>query len=1460
MAYIQGTVNNDTLTGTAQSDEIYGLAGNDSLLGQDGSDYVDGGNGNDTVKGGLGSDAVYGEGGNDSLLGEAGIDDLSGGEGNDTLNGGEGDDFFFSDAGSDSIIGGIGDDYLTLYLSAETASLTINYADINNGTVSNGISFKEVENITTNSGSGNDSITGGAFSDDVGGGNGNDTIKCGLGNDGVSGDGGNDSLLGEAGIDDLSGGEGNDSLDGGLGNDYLSGGEGNDTLNGGEDDDYLYGENGNDSILGDAGNDYLDGAAGNDTLDGRTGNDTLTGGLGNDIYRIDNLADVVTETSTTSVDTLESPLTNSLTSYTKIENLTLIGTNNIDGTGDSGNNYLTGNSGNNRLDGGLGVDTLKGGAGNDTYVKDTTSDSFIEGSNEGIDTIETNLTLTLTSYTNIENLTLTGSDNVNGTGDAGNNQIAGNSGNNLLTGGDGNDTLNGGLGIDTLAAGLGNDTYIVDTTTDVITEAPSEGTDTVNSSITFSITSLTNLENIALTGTGAISATGNAGNNSLSGNSGNNLLTGGDGEDTLDGGLGIDTLEGGLGNDSYVVDITTDVITEAASEGTDTVNSSVTLSLASLANLENITLTGGAAISAAGNTGDNRLTGNSGNNQLIGGDGSDTLDGGLGIDTLVGGLGNDSYIVDTTTDVITEAPSEGTDIVNSSVTFSIASLANLENITLTGGAAISATGNTGDNRITGNTGNNQLTGGEGSDTLDGGLGIDSLTGGLGNDTYIVDTTTDVITEAPSEGIDIVNSSVTFNLANLANIENLTLTGSDNLNGTGDAGNNSIAGNSGNNLLTGGDGEDTLEGGNGLDTLVGGLGNDSYIVDTTTDAITEAASGGTDTVNSSVTFTIATLANVENITLTGTSAIGATGNTGNNLLTGNTANNTLSGGAGNDTLNGGAGSDIIGGGTGNDRFVFAFGQSLATGRDRVSDFAIGSDQIDLLTNLGSEVSIPTSLSRAADSTASDLFVLAGQVFADSDGALSGNQPLGINSAALAVVTSGSATGTYVIVNNNVAGFQSSQDLLINITGYTGTLPGFGSVAPTTLFAPDSITPTLSVSNLTVVEGNTTTADFVLTLSNPTTSAVTVQYTTSDGTATGGSDYTSITSPLTVTLAANETIKTVSVTLLNDSVNEADEIFTLNLSNPTNTVLGNQTATATITDTLTSSVSATLPALVENLTLTGSANVDGTANAGNNFISGNSSNNLLSGLDGNDTLDGGLGIDTLVGGLGNDSYVIDTTTDVLTEVSGGGIDTVNSSVTYTIASGTNLENLTLTGTAVISATGNSSNNFLTGNTANNTVNAGGGNDTLNGGASSDILSGGTGNDVFEFAFSQSLATGRDRVSDFAIGTDKIDLLTNSGGAVATPTSLSRAADSTASDLFVLAGQVFADSDGALTGNQALGINSAALAVVTSGSATGTYVIVNNTQAGFQSSQDLIVNITGYTGTLPALGSVAPSTLFV
>jgi Ca2+-binding RTX toxin-like protein len=177
------------------------------------------------------------------------------------------------------------------------------------------------------------------------------------------------------------------------------------------------------------------------------------------------------------------------------------------------------------------------------------------------------------------------------------------------------------------------------------------------------------------------------------------------------------------------VDNTADSITENLNEGTDIVFSSVTYTLST--NVENLTLQGTTAINGTGNDLNNSITGNTVANILIGGLGNDTLRGNAGADTMIGGFGNDSYYVDNTADSITENLNEGTDIVFSTVTYTLTT--NVENLMLQGTSTINGTGNELNNSITGNTADNVLTGGLGNDTLTGNAGADTLIGGFGND-------------------------------------------------------------------------------------------------------------------------------------------------------------------------------------------------------------------------------------------------------------------------------------------------------------------------------------------------------------------------------------------------------------------------------------------------------------------------------------------------------------------------------------------------------------------------------------------------------------------------------------------------------------------------------------------------------------------------------------------------------
>ena len=688
------------------------------------------------------------------------------------------------------------------------------------------------------------------------------------------------------------------------------------------------------TLTGTNANDTLTGGEGSQTLDGGLGADVMVGGLGDDTYVVDNVRDVVSESSTnpTEIDTVRvvAPLlAYSLARLPNIENLTYEGSGNARLTGNNSANVITAGTGNDTLEGGLGVDTLIGGRGNDIYFVDQLGDLVQEALDQGRDKVFSTLT-TYTLTSNVEDLTLMGRATT-GVGNDLSNHIVGNVLANSLVGGEGADTLDGGRGVDTLVGGAGDDVYIVDTyvlrrgqlfSFDSVIESENGGVDRVESTVTYVLPD--HVENLTLLGRSKINATGNSLANHLVGNSGQNML---------DGQGGDDTLEGGAGNDTYIAYAANENIIELANSGVDTVRAKVDFSLASLDHVENATLLddNNTAIYLTGNSLGNVLTGNrwnnylsgmNGNDTIFGGAGDDLLDGGIGADRLIGGVGNDTYVVDNPLDVIVEAKGAGDDVVEVSrnsllQAYSIAKFAGVEHLLYEGFLDIN---------LTGNALNNSVVSSIGDDTLDGGGGADTLIGGAGDDVYIVDTyrnirgalVRDIVIEVADEGTDTIKSSViSLDLSNYPHVENIELMGRARLNATGDSLANVLVGNLAANLLQGGGGNDTLmgaagndtlDGGAGADSLVGGSGNDTYVVDDANDVIVESTTlpKEIDTVRASLTWTLGD--NLENLVLTGVSNINGTGNSLNNTITGNAGNNVLNGGSGADVMLGGAGND------------------------------------------------------------------------------------------------------------------------------------------------------------------------------------------------------------------------------------------------------------------------------------------------------------------------------------------------------------------------------------------------------------------------------------------------------------------------------------------------------------------------------------------------------------------------
>lgn len=1292
---LTGTVGNDLLRGLGGDDTLLGLDGNDTLEGGDGNDQLSGGNGNDTLDGGAGDDQLYagtpGETGSNILRGGAGADRLEGYSGNDTFHGGTGNDTFFDNYGGQNVyLFGRGDGQdtinspygtvrfaagvlptdvtargnrdlsMTLSINGTTdqinisgwmnpfSTVRIDRVEFADGTVWNTATLRAM------------ATTGTPGDDYLGGTNGNETL---------AGLGGNDWIEAYSGNDVLDGGSGNDTLWGGLGDDtYVFGrGYGADLIqdDGGIADriqlvsgillaDVTLLLNGSVLLLSldqtatqmrFAGIEQLEFAGGpiwdaaaiaGHTFVGSV--NAMTGTAGNDTFVVDNTLDTVTEGANQGTDTIQS-----LVSYTlpdNVENLTLTGYFNVDGTGNSLNNVIIGNSGNNTLAGGLGFDTLQGGAGDDAYTL-VGGGVIIEAPNQGLDAITfigdaVNGGWNYTLPDHVENLFVSAAGQVISSARS----FYGNALGNVMQGdADWFNFIDGGLGADTMAGGRFSDTYVVDNAGDVILETGSS-TDTVLSSVSFTLSS--KLENLTLTGTAAINGTGNELNNVLTGNSGANILT------------------GGAGDDTYVIGAG-DTIIELSGQGTDTVSSDQSVILN--ADLENVTLTGMDEINATGNAADNVLTGNSAAN---------VLDGGAGADQLIGGDGDDTYRVGTG-DTIVEQPFQGIDTVVTDATFTLSN--DLEHLTLIGNAAINGTGNSGNNVLTGNSAANILTGGAGDDTyvVDGadtiienaGEGIDTvqtsaswaltgdlehltltgtnainatgnaldnilagnsaanvLIGGVGDDTYIVDGT-DTIVELADEGTDTVQSSASFTL--MPNLEHLTLTGTAAVNGIGNALNNIVNGNVGANVL---------DGGGGADTMFGDAGDDTYMVDNVGDAVTENASAGVDTVQSSITYTLG--ANVENVTLTGTAAINGTGNSLANVLIGNSAANVLTGGAGNDTYVVGAGDTV----------TEAAGAGTDTVRSDVT-WTLGNN-IEHLTLTGTAAINGTgntlNNTLIGNSAAN---VLSGGTGNDTMSGGAGNDTYVVNVTG-DVVTELANEGTDMVqsavtwtLGANLEHLTLTGTAAINGTGNTLDNILTGNSAANTLTGGaghDTLDGGVGSDTMVGGTGNDTyivnaTGDIVTEQANE--GIDTVQ---SAVTRTLGANLENLT--LTGTTAINGTGNTLDNVLVGNS---AANVLTGGAGNDTYVVGTGDTVTEAAsagTDTVQSAVVWTLGSNIENLTLTGTAAVNGMGNTLNNVLSGNSANNILTGLGGNDTYlySRGGGQDTVIDNSGSSDSML------------------------------------------------------------------------------------------------------------------------------------------------------------------------------------------------------------------------------
>ena len=400
----------------------------------------------------------------------------------------------------------------------------------------------------------------------------------------------------------------------------------------------------------------------------------------------------------------------------------------------------------------------------------------------------------------------------------GDDMVMGGSGNDFLVGGAGNDMLTGNMGNDSFIGGGGNDTIMGGDGDDTVAayNLASDGMDMIN------LGAGMDTLNVSATGASQIRVmftSSEVGNNNA--NDAGTLTN-------QDGGLAVriqaeDNTGALIGNIGRADDEGTTIV---AAAGT-TLDIRDLVSGVARGDQFNVATLGTNAADRflmAFDTRNLYINAGQGNDEIRTGSGNDFLVGGAGADIMRGGAGNDSYIVDNALDVVQDFAGQGIDTVLSSVNYQLAS--NLENLTLTA-AGRTGTGNLMSNVMTahaggsmlfGAGGDDMLNGAAGNDMLDGGVGADMMTGGAGNDTYRVNARGDQTIEMMDGGFDVVESTVSWNMAD--NIEQLTLLGTDNINGIGNSMDNTMMGNNANN---------TLDGRLGMNQLIGGAGDDMYIL-------------------------------------------------------------------------------------------------------------------------------------------------------------------------------------------------------------------------------------------------------------------------------------------------------------------------------------------------------------------------------------------------------------------------------------------------------------------------------------------------------------------------------------------------------------------------------------------------------------------------------------------------------
>lgn len=1011
---------------------------------------------------------------------------------------------------------------------------------------------------------GEDILNGSEAADTISGGADDDDIKAAGGNDVITGGTGADSLRGGSGTDTITYPSGTNTItldgaanDGTAGEGDNAGGIVNDVEN-------VTGGTGADTITGNTAENLLVGGAGNDVLDGGLADDTLTGGANTDTvtYATRTADQPVTATNLTTV-TVANPAEED--TLATVENL----------TGGAGDDSFTGVEGANVLDGGAGDDTLLVGPEattvGDTYIGGTGLDSVSYASRTDAAAGDAH-TITLDDVAD-DGLTSGEGDDVRSsvetvTGTSAADTITGADAANTLNGGPGADTLRGGAGNDLLDGGAGNDSLDGGADADMLVGGGNTDTATYATRSTPVTVTLGSMGTTDDGGTedGAVGARDDVQTENVTGGTAGDTLTGDGFANGLSGGAGDDTLDGGLGADVLAGDGDTDTVTYASRMNAVLVTIDGNVGDGELAEGDNVATT---VENVTGGSAGDTITGSASANLLRGGNGTDTLDGAAGADTLDGGEGDDVLEGSTNTDTVIYADRTtpvvvtlGDGLSNDGETAAAEAdtLTTIENAT--GGAA----GDT----LTGSTAVNVLTGGAGNDVLNGGTGLaaDTLDGGANTDTASYTGRTEALGLSLD---DTVNDGADTELDVLTAVESLT----------GGDGGDTISGNAAVNVLTGGDGADAITSRDSVaDTVNCGPGTP----DTVTGDLNDAIDGSCETVDRGPVpaLTVQDVSIDEgdsgsaNATLTVTASPAPTATATVDYAT-NTAGTATAGTdftatSGTLTFAAGDTSETITVPIAGDALVeadetikVAFSNPVnATAPAGPATVTITNDDTFPTVSIGDATKAEAATPATFTATLSKTYPEAVTVTATtSNGTAVAPGDYTARTAGI-TIPAGQTTGTFDVALIDDAFAESAETFTVTLSAPSKATVADGTATGT--ITDDDTAPVLTIADAAVTEGNSGSATLKLpvTASKASDTAITVKATTTDGTATAGTDYAAL-SDAVVTIPAGQTTADVEVPVTGDTTAEPNETLTVTLSAPTGATLDTDTtATGTITN--------------------------------------------------------------------------------------------------------------------------------------------------------------------------------------------------------------------------------------------------------------------------------------------------------